>query len=313
MKIEEINKKTKDKYLVLLPKVDCDIKESVEFSFNNVIYLDFTPREEDITSIIDYINNKGDQLVIFDYDDIYRQILPYIRKTKKIKWIIKDSLAAITNGKTRATFTNLMEFCDRNIVNQIGCLDYGTYLVLKNSGYNANFISLDIKRMKIGLKKSSSIGIIGNDYNPNHNTYNQLSALKLVDYSVVKVLKNMPATAHFIDFFNIKEQKCDSLEEVMSNNYVNLYCNFTFTNKELILKSMDNGIPCLLGNTEIFDDFPILKKYLVLESDDDISEIAKKINIIKTEKDIIMNNYEKFRNKYTEKSKKTITKFLELK
>lgn len=313
MKIAELNNKLKDNYIVLLPKEDNDIKESVEFNFNNVIYLDYTPTTDDVKSIIDYVNNKGEQLIIFDYDEVYRQILPYIRKTKKIKWIIKDSLAGITNSATRAVFTNLMEFCDRNIVNTIGCLDQGAYLVLKNAGYNAKFISLDIKRKKSTIKKSNSIGLIGNDENPNYNTYNQLSALKLVEYSYAKILKNMPATNHFIKFFGIKEKECNSLEEVISNNYVNLYCNFTFTNKELIIKSMDNGVPCLLGNCDIFDNFPSLKKYLVLDSDDDISEIANKINSIKESKDKIIKDYEKFRLKYTENSKKTINKFLELK
>ena len=40
------------------------------------------------------------------------------------------------------------------------------------------------------------------------------------------------------------------------NNFINLYCNFTSTVTEKILMSMDNGIPCLLGNIDIFDNFP---------------------------------------------------------
>lgn len=310
MRIDEINKKVKDKYIVLLPKVDYDIRESVEYSFNNVIYLDFVPTEEDAQTIIDYINNKGEQLILFDYDEFYRLILPYIRKQKKVKWILKDGMAGITNGGTRATFTNLMEFCDRSIVNEIGCLDYGTYLVLKNSGYKVSYLFLDIKRKNSIIKNSNSIGIIGNDYNPNHNIYNQLSALKLVDYSEVKMLRTMPATEHFISFFNINEKKCETQEEVISNNFVNLYCNFTFTNKELIIKSMDSGVPCLLGNTDFFDDFPTLKKYLILQSDDDINEIAEKTTLIKNNKNVIIKEYKQFRETYAVNSKKSVLNFL---
>lgn len=310
MRIDEINKKVKDKYIVLLPKADYDIRESVEYSFNNVIYLDFVPTEEDTQTIIDYINNKGEQLILFDYDDSYRLILPHIRKQKKVKWVLKDSIAGLTDGGTRATFTNLMEFCDRNIVKEIGCLDYSTYLVLKNSGYKVSYLSLDIKRKNSIIKNSNSIGIIGNDYNPNHNIYNQLSSLKLVDYSEIKMLRTMPATEHFISFFGIKEKKCETQEEVISNNFVNLYCNFTFTNKELILKSMDSGVPCLLGNTDFFDNYPKLKKYLVLESDDDINEISQKITLVKHNIKIIMNDYELFREKYTESSEKSVLNFL---
>ena len=53
MKIAELNNKLKDNYIVLLPKEDNDIKESVEFSFNNVIYLDFTLTEDDVKNFLD--------------------------------------------------------------------------------------------------------------------------------------------------------------------------------------------------------------------------------------------------------------------
>lgn len=310
MKICDINKLENKDYIVLLPEIDYDIKDSVEYSFENVFYLDYELTKEDAKIIIDFINNNDSQLIIFDYSEFYRLILPYIRKNRKIKWIYKNNISSMTNGKARATFTNLMEFCDRNIVDTIGCLDESTYEVLKNSGYKTKHLLLDVSSNSKKAKKSNSIGLIGNDYNPNHNTYNQLSALKLVDYSYVKIVKSMPATNHFIDFFEIKEKSVNTLDEAMSDNFINLYCNFTFTNYELILKSMDMGIPCLLGNTEIFDKFPKLKGYLVLESDDDINEISSKIINIKENKESILKEYKKFREDYTKKSIDTIKKFL---
>lgn len=310
MKICDINKLENKDYIVLLPEIDYDIKDSVEYSFENVFYLDYELTKEDAKIIIDFINNNDSQLIIFDYSEFYRLILPYIRKNRKIKWIYKNNISSMTNGKARATFTNLMEFCDRNIVDTIGCLDESTYEVLKNSGYKTKHLLLDVSSNSKKAKKSNSIGLIGNDYNPNHNTYNQLSALKLVDYSYVKIVKSMPATNHFIDFFEIKEKSVNTLDEAMSDNFINLYCNFTFTNYELILKSMDMGIPCLLGNTEIFDKFLKLKGYLVLESDDDINEISSKIINIKENKESILKEYKKFREDYTKKSIDTIKKFL---
>ena len=169
---------------------------------------------------------------------------------------------------------------------------------------------LDVNPKTKKSKRSDSIGLIGNDYNPNHNVYNELSALKLIDYSYVKMIKTMPATNHFIKFFDIKEKEVNTLNEVMSDNFVNLYCNFTSTNTELILKSMDMGIPCILGNTDIFDKYPKLKTYLVLQSDDDISEIANKIKNVKENNKDILQMYEKFREAYSKNSKSSIDKFL---
>ncbi len=310
MTIEGLNKLKKGSYLVLLPDADYDIKDSVEYTFDNIIYLDFELNEEDANKIIDYVNNKGSKLIIFDWCESYRLILPYISKKREIKWVYKNTLAQLTNGGVRATYTRIMEFYDRNIVKEIACLDKATYDVLKKAGYRASHLLLDvnIKSRKNTLEKS--IGLIGDDYNPSHNTYNELSALKLIDYDYCKIVPNMPATKHFIDFFEIKAKEVNSTEEGLVDNEVNLYCNFTFNNMELILKSLDLGIPCLLGNTDIFDNYPKLKKYLVLDSDDDIGEIAHKINCIRENRDTILKEYDKYRKEYIKVFNELKEKFL---
>lgn len=310
MNILDINKLKNKDYVVLLPMCDYDIKDSVEYSFENVFYLDYELTKEHADVLIDFINNNAKSLILFDYDDFYRKVLPFIRKGKKVKWIYKNNIAEMTSGEVRTIVTSLMEFCDRKIVSEIGCLDESTYEVFKNAGYNVKHILLDVNPKTKKSKKSNSIGLIGNDYNPNHNTYNQLSALKLVDYSYIKIIKNMDATNHFINFFVIKEKLVNSFDEVIKDNFVNLYCNFTANDFELILKSMDKGIPCILGNTDIFDKYPKLKASLVLESDDDINEIASKIDGAKENRETILKEYDKFRKKYSLDSKKTIEKFL---
>lgn len=310
MTIEGLNKLNKGSYLVLLPDADYDIKDSVEFSFDNVIYLDFELNESDANKIIDYVNNKGSKLIIFDWSEAYRLILPYISKKREIKWVYKNNLAQLTNGGVRATFTRIMEFYDRNIVKEIACLDKATSIVLKKAGYRSSHLLLDVKTKSRKSKSNNSIGLIGDDYNPNHNTYNQLSALKLVDYDYCKIVPNMPATKHFIDFFEIKAKEVNSTFDALVDNDINLYCNFTFNNMELILKSLDLGIPCLLGNIDIFDDYPKLKQYLVLDSDDDIGEIANKIKNVRENKTTILKEYEKYRKEYTKESKKLINEFL---
>ena len=309
MKNDKINKLKENECIVLLPKPDYDIKKGVEYSFKNVISSDELT-DDDVKNIIEVINNKNVQLILLDYDEVYRKIIPYIRKNRKIKWVIKNGLAAMTDGAVRATFSNLMEFCDRNLISCIGCIDNGAYEVLKNAGFNTKRIILDIKEEKNKAKKSNSIGIIGNDYNPNHNTYNQLTAVTMVDYDYVKILKNMPATEDFIKFFDIKEQEVKTYEELLKDNFINLYCNFTCTIDEVILTSMDNGVPCLLGNTDIFDNYKVLKQYLVLDSDDDVNEMAQKIEEVKKNSDKIMDEYKKFRKDYTKKSKESIEQFI---
>lgn len=311
MKLSECNKLKKQDYIVLVPEGDEDILESIKYSFKNVFFIDYAPTKEEINNVIEYINTKVNQLILFDYKECYRNILPHIRKNKQIKWIYKNNIASMTDPNIKAVISNILEFYDRDIVNTIGCLEYDTYKVLEHNGYNAKYLTLDIERQnKSNSKKSNSIGIISNDFNPNHNFYNELSALKMVDYSEVKLVSSMPATLHFIEFFNIKGNLKNDKEEVLKDNYVNLYCNFTGNNMELILKSIDNEVPCLLGNTSIFDKNPILKEYLVLKSDDDINEISDKIKKIKENRDKIVKELSKFRSEYSNNSRKQIKEYL---
>lgn len=312
MNICDIKNMGKKKYIVLLSKNDHNVKESFEYSFHNVISLEHSTSEEEIKILIDFINQRTELLIIYNFDDIYRKILPYIRKTIKVKCIYGINLAKMTDWNIRCVFNNIMEFYDRNIITEIGCLDSSTFKVLRNSNYNAKHVILDIEQKENRKNKvTNTIGLLGNDYDPNHNTYNLLSAVTMVDYDKVKMIRYMPATEHFIKFFNIREQHVNTLDEAMRNNFVNLYANFTDTRYDIILKSMDLGIPCLLGNTEIFDEYPELKKFLVLDSDDDIREIAQKISDIKNNIEAIRLQYKKFRLDYTKLSKDSIVKFIE--
>ena len=90
----------------------------------------------------------------------------------------------------------------------------------------------------------------------------------------------------------------DSLDNVIKDNYVNLYCKFTNIDPSYFFKSMDLGIPCIMGNTDILDNNKILKDLLVLKSDDDVNEIAEKINNIKENYELIFKKYHEFKNKY---------------
>ena len=103
----------------------------------------------------------------------------------------------------------------------------------------------------------------------------------------------MKATKEFIRFFDLKCEIKENIDEVMSDNFVNLYVNFTNTNNELILNSFNKGVPCIVGNTDIFDNNKYLKEHLVIKSDDDINEIASKINFVRENYKKILEEYNK--------------------
>jgi hypothetical protein len=305
--------RNKNKYSVFLPIYDRLFKESVDYTFGESILLEDNNDYKKNEQIIDSINDSDVEQVIF-FDDLgsYRQIIPCIDHNKEIKFIFTHNISSLTNGDVFSIFNTITEFYDRDIIKKIGVTDKDLYEAFKKNSYNVSYIILDnVIKSKSKMKRGDTIGMLGFDFDPNNNFYNLLSALVLVNYSSVKILKPILATERFLELFNIKFTVKNNIEGIIKNSYVNLYANFTNSNIEYILKSMDYGIPCILGNTSLFDGYPILKEKLVLHSDDDIGEIADKINNIKTDESELFNEYKKFRKNYSSEANVLTNEFLE--
>lgn len=289
--LKQLEKYKNKKNIVIIPTYDMDIKESLEYTLNNTITIDRVPEDN---KIIEFINNsKISKIYLVGNNDFYRYLLPRLKKEINVCWIFRDSFSNLSNGGSRYYLECIFEYIDRKLINSIGCINKDTQTVLENAGYNCEFIKLNIKPKRTKHKKTNTIGILSNDYDPNNNFYNQLAALKLIDYDYVKFKCVMGATWYFCDFFDIKHKKTDNFDEIIKDNFVNLYINFTNTNIELIQKSFNYGVPCLVGNTNYFDNNKYLKEHLVIKSDDDINEIVEKINFVKNNREKIMEEYTK--------------------
>lgn len=290
--IEEIKKLKNKQHIVLLPKYDLEIYDSLNNVLRNVIKINNVSNNKEIINIIN--NSKIKKIYLIGNDDFYRFMLPRLNKNIEVCWIFKNSFSDLSNSGVRYLLNCIFEFVDRGLVNSIGCINKETIKVFENAKYNCEFIDLKIKKTESKNKKyNNTIGILSNDYDPNNNFYNQLAALTFIDYDYVKFKCVMGATWHFCDFFNIKNKKQENIDEIMKNNVVNLYINFTNTNTELIQKSFSYGVPCIVGNTNFFNNNKYLLEHLVVKSDDDINEIAKKIAFVKENRKRILEEYNK--------------------
>ena len=289
--IEELKKYSNKSSVVFLPKCDLSIYDSLEYTLNNVIKIDL---EKEDSEIINNINNsKIKKIYLVGSNDIYRYILPRLKKGIEVCWIFKDLFSNLSNGGARNILQTIFEFYDRELVFSIGCVSIDTQKVLENAGYKCEYIDLELKKVNAKIKKSNTIGILSSDFDPNNNFYNQLAALTFIDYEECKFLSVMKATIDFIKFFNLKCTIKNNIDEAIKGNFVNLYINFTNTNKELIIKSFNAGVPCLVGNTDYFNKNKYLKEHLVIKSDDDINEISDKINYVKENGKKILEEYNK--------------------
>lgn len=287
--IEQLKNHQKDKCISLVPPYDLKYYESIDYTIGNVIKIDYVEANE---KIIKYINeSKIEKIYLFGNHDIYRYILPRLKKKIEVCWVFNDSFSNLSNGGVRYYLNTIFEYYDRDLINIIGCLSNDSKKVFENAGYNCEYIDLKIKKVTNKNNKSKSIGILSDDFDPNNNFYNQLASLTFIDYDICKYKSVMPATKHFSKYFDIKSKVLSNIDDVIKDNFVNLYINFTNTNKELIIRSFNYGVPVIVGNTDFYDNNKYLKENLVVKSDDDINEIVEKINFVKKNYKKIMEEY----------------------
>ena len=276
--------------IVLVPKLDYKYYDGINYTLGNAIKIDNVDEDERIINVIN--ESKIEKIYLLGNNNIYRFILTRIKKDINVCWIFNDAFSNLSNAGVRYNLNTIFEYYDRTLVDIIGCFNKDNVLVFENAGYKCEYIDLKLDKNEIKLVNSNSIGIISDDFDPNNNFYNQLAALTFVDYDVCKFQAVMKATNHFYKYFNIKSKVLKNIDEVMKDNFVNLYINFTNTNKELILKSYNYGVPVIVGNSDFYDNNKYLKEHLVVKSDDDVNEIEKKIVFVR-------NNYKKIIEEYS--------------
>lgn len=278
---------------------------SVKYSFKNVIELKETLNSEERDELVKKIE-KYDRIILVDYLFVFRYLMQNM--DKEFKWILTYDISSLPLINEKLSYKALMEYYDRKLVSEIACLDNDFYELLKKAKYKVSKIDLDVN-VKFKKKKNNDVGIVGIDYNPLDNYYNELTAIKL-NNQFVNLSGRTNATKEFVKFFEMKYSfKENDLEVIKSSNII-LECSFAKLNIEKVLIAMDNGVLAIVGNTSIFDKYKTLKKYLVLNSDDDVNEIALKINEAKEHSKEILEEYKKFRKDYRTNCFKSIDELL---
>lgn len=277
--LEEIKKFSNKSSIVLMPQKYSNFYEIINYSLKNVILFNQVDNDNVIIEAIDDSDIK--KVYLFGYDDIYQFIIPKVSKKIKISWIFHNSFSSLSDAENRYNLNTIMEYYDRELISAIGCISNDNKIVFENAGYKCENINLKFSKDKSKTISSNSIGILSNDFDPNNNFYNQIAALTFIDYDVCKLKSTVKDTDKFCNYFNLKISNLKNIEEVMKDNFVNLYINFTNTNKELIMKSYNCGVPVIVGNTDFYDNSKYLKEHLVIKSDDDINEIVEKIIFVK--------------------------------
>lgn len=295
------------KYVLIVPNVSELLTQGFVYSFDNVIHMDNCI--EDIDCVYNFINKNNFLDIIFvDFILEYSELITRLNGKYNIKFIFTKSLSSLCDELNYFQFSKIFELYNQKVVQSIGFLDKSLYNSFCNKYDNIFHVVLDIEKKAINedVNDNNKIGVLSDLLDAKHSAYNQISAIAMSN-KIAVVSKLSKKSKCFFKTFNIKYDEVDSYQQLFESNAVNLYVNFTNSNPLVFIRSLDCGIPCVVGNNTFLDSN--LNKYLMVKSDDDINEIKNKIDNALLDRKKILNLYSAFRDKYSKESIESIEKF----
>ena len=299
-------------YLVIVSQSETNtLIEALAFSLGNLITINNDVKEQN--NVIEFIRqNNFPKLIFVGYQQAYDRIIYQVKENHKLEFIYPGTIGNLSNMEEYSSFKKIINMSKLHSNSKFAVLDEGLYKVLKKKYPKIAHIILDIEDENSSNDyDDKKVGILNDQNKPTHSFYNELSAIGLSDDLSVKLTNINKVTQNFLNRFNIKYDIVLN-RNLYKNNLVNLYVNFTDSNDLEVIKSMSKNVPCIVGNTNIFKGYKILEENLVIKSDDDVNEIYEKIEQIKNNRRKVLNEYKLFRKEYSEKSKETIKKFLNI-
>ena len=297
-------------YLVIVPVKDKFLFEDIAFTLGNALL--FENRVEDTEFLVQFLKkNTIGQLVFVDYYAEYDEIISTLVDEHSIKFVFTKSLGELSNEYVLNDFTKICEKYERGEVETVGFLDCYLYEAMRLRHHKVELVLLDTMMSKGVKKVDETIGLLGVGNSDYRSFYNELSSMGFLPQYRVKLYYPVEEAVNFAKNYGIKYEAVEDLTELVSGNVCNLDVNFAGGLALNFMKSMDQGIPCVVGNNSFLtDEYPVMNEYLVVWSDDDINEIAEKVKSAINNKDKVLKEYKKFRAEYSEMTKGLTRKFL---
>lgn len=294
--------------LVCLPIEYKDKLEIYEYNFK-YIYL-FESNYKSVDEFIEFVKfNNIKEILLIDYRLEYETIIESLENNVRVNLIFTCDLASLTSEYYRNQHDSIVKLYKNKKINKLGLLDKNLYIITKMEYKNTYHVIFDFPIKKINKKKKAGIGLLNISEDPKHSYFNELSAIGILNEKA-NIVEFSGDINKFVKEFNIDTEEFKTMENVIANSEITLNVNFCNTDIYNFIKSMDSETICILGNNSALNDNEYLKRNLQVKSDDDVNEIADKIENIKKNKDEILKEYSKFRKIYSSDSKKSISEFL---
>jgi len=317
-----------DKYVMIYHPDWLGLSHVAKDNFKNIIPLREQYTEKEAKLMAKAINDKKIKLVIFNgfaggWDNIAKE-LRRLNSEIIIKVLWHGSNALLTEDYDFQVFIQILRLQEMNIINEIGFVKKSMYEFYKQKGYSCSFIMnyIEIPNIdKYEIEKKNDITKIGLYCSGDRwvkNTYNQLSAVSLVDNVILDCLPLSYKVQELANQFKLSltgvqtNLSREDLFKRMAQNDINLYVTFTECAPLLPLESLELGVPCITGDNHHYFEGHEIEKYLVVNKEDNIVEIYNKIKNALDNKEKIIELYQEWKQKYNIEAKKTIKEFIKI-
>lgn len=321
-----------EKYVLLYGDKKPEDNICITNMFTNTKQINLSWNDSDYNNnikIIEEIISKGIEQIIFSGLEIGWDKLIRTIKSKhtniKIKVICNTTDSLLYYNYERENFFNLLKLSKENLIEDIAFLRKGQYELYNKLGYKCSYLmqnyTLSKKKTtnkeKVGNKLN--IGIYPLNYSWDKNIFNQLCIAKMIENCIVNYNRLDERMEDFLTTMSI-ENKEDTIKEINEDNIIskvikndiNIDCSFTNYLNPMFFISMEQGIPCIIGNTtDLFNDNDEIKQYIVTLAEDNPIENAKIVKKCIENKEEIMTMYKKWKENYNKRANKNIQTFIE--
>lgn len=286
---------------------------------------------KNMKEIDELINNGINQIIFSGLEIGWNNLIRDVRKKYsdiKIKIICNTLDSLLYYDYERNNFFDLLKLSKENIIDDIAFLRKGQYEVYKKLGYKCsilkeNYILEEDKKIKVKEKnKTIDIGIYPLNYTWDKNIFNQLCISKYIKNSNLNYNEIDERMKDFVDTMKInstsdKIEKIDekSIQEKVVKNDINIAAAFTEYFHTIFWISMEQGIPCIVGNTmDVFGDSKEekeLEQYIITKAEDNNFTNSKLVTKCLDNKERIMELYKNWKEQYNKEAKKSIDAFIE--
>lgn len=274
---------------------------------------------KEASKIAKIINDAQKDTVIFNnIMDGWDKLITYIKSENskiKIKVIIYDSYSQLSDEENWLKYNLILELYAKKKIDEIIVTNKDMYEYLKTKEYNVRLFVNNInvskdyiqdreksELTKIGLYEAEDIYV--------RNIYNQLCASGLlenyeidcfpINYKIVSM-----ARRHNINLIGTTESlNKEELYKKMAGNDINLFVMHSGIDSIRPIESLELGTICLVGKNNCFEGTE-LEKYIVVQNENNVLEIADKIKSALENKNEILDVYKRWKEDYDKNAKES--------